>query len=310
MLHKIGMDYTDILKERKNKRDLPFVLRLKKKIDIEKVQTQLANLLSEVDKTQGDYRFDRASTEHNYDLSNKEGKNFVSNYSEIYKTYAKIGFQSLSDEALELGKTISKTVDQYTPYERAKGMIHTDSIFYHPYYDERNYNKKTEFYSGYIGEFLDSFKDDVCRSAAVCLQPGKFLTPHFDIGPEFVVRLQIPIYTNKEAVMGFRKDKDTWHEFHLPADGSIYFVNSGWEHYAVNNGIENRYNIRVCLNGQLELEDAEEVLPTSIFSHEIFSHRPESGSYFGKNNNNIVDVALTELGMNATEYSKYASTKV
>jgi len=309
MKHEIGMDYSDILATRKGKRDLPFVLKLKKKIDIDAAKQQLDVYLNQLadDKT---FKYDKASTEHNYDLANTKGENFVANYEDIYKTYAKIGFQSLTDDALRVAANIKRKVEEYTPYERAKGMRHTSSANYHPYYDERNYTKPTEFYDGYFGEFLDSFKDEACRSAIVTLEPGKFLSPHFDIGPEYVLRLQIPLITNTAAVMGFRKDADTWHEYHIPADGSIYCVNSGWEHYAVNNGFDNRYNLRVCLNGQLELADAEEVIPTQVFSHEVFSMRPESGSYYGTNDNNLMSSALTELGMNSEYYTKYAAAKV
>ena len=309
MKHEIGMDYSDILATRKGKRDLPFVLKLKKKIDIDAAKDQLDVYLNQLadDKT---FKYDKASTEHNYDLANTKGENFVANYEDIYKTYAKIGFQSLTNDALRVAANIKRKVEEYTPYERAKGMRHTSSANYHPYYDERNYTKPTEFYDGYFGEFLDSFKDEACRSAIVTLEPGKFLSPHFDIGPEYVLRLQIPLITNTAAVMGFRKDTDTWHEYHLPADGSIYCVNSGWEHYAVNNGFDNRYNLRVCLNGQLELADAEEVIPTQVFSHEVFSMRPESGSYYGTNDNNLMASALTELGMNSEHYTKYAAAKV
>jgi hypothetical protein len=309
MRHKIGIDYSNIISERKNKRDLPFIVKLKKTIDIVKATSQLEEILSKQSTTEN-FNLDKASSEHNYDLANTKGVNFVSNYKEIYKTYAKIGFQSLTDDALNLASTITKPVEEFTPYERAKGMKHTDSKFYHPYYDERNYTNPTEFCSGYIGDFLNSFKDESCRSAIVTLQPGKFLSPHFDIGPEYVLRLQIPIITNKKAVIGFRKDASTWYEYHIPADGSVYCVNSGWEHYAVNNGDENRYQLRVCLNGQEELDNYEEVLPTSIFSHETFCKRPESGNYFGDNDNNVMASALTELGMDAETYSKYAAAKV
>jgi hypothetical protein len=310
MRHKIGMDYSDIISQRKNKRDLPFILKLKKKLDIVRLQEELTYLLG-VSKNDNNFKYDKASSEHNYNLSNTKGVNFVHNYNEIYKTYAKIGFQSLSDDALELAKTIEKPVESFTPYERAKGMKHTNSVNYHPYYDERNYTKRTEFCTPYINEILDGFGgDEACRAAIVTLEPGKFLSPHFDIGPEFVVRLQIPIITNTEAVMGFRKDSNTWYEYHMPADGTMYFVNSGWEHYAVNNGTENRYQLRICLNGQENLDGAEEFLPTRIFSHETFCKRPESGNYFGNNDNNIMSSALTELGMDSENYKKYASAKV
>lgn len=309
MRHKIGIDYSEIVSNRKHKRDIPFIVKLKKTIDLDKARTQLDGLLAQIADADT-FKFDKASSEHNYDLANTKGVNFVSNYAEIYKTYARIGFQSLTDDALEVATGISKKVEEYTPYERAKGMKHTSSKFYHPYYDERNYTKPTEFHNGYIGEFLDSFKDESCRSAVVTLQPGKFLSPHFDIGPEYVLRLQIPIITNEHAVIGFRKDENTWYEYYLPADGSIYCVNSGWEHYAVNNGNENRYQIRVCLNGQEELDGCEEVLPSSIFSHEVFCKRPESGNYFGQNDNNIMSTALTELGLSAEEYAKFAAARI
>jgi Aspartyl/Asparaginyl beta-hydroxylase len=309
MKHKIGMDYTEILATRKDKRDLPFVMRLRKRIDLNKMLEQLQSWLKDSDQ---DHCFtqDRASSEHNYDLSNRQGVNFVANYQEIYKTYAKIGLQSLTDDATNLASILDRKVDDFNPYERAKGMRHTSSAAYHPLYDERNYTKPTEFYTGYVKELLDSFCDEPCRSAIVTLEPGKFLSPHFDIGPEYVTRLQIPLVTNTQAVMGFRKDKHSWYEYHLPADGSIYFVNSGWEHYAVNNGNSNRYNLRVCLNGQLELEHAETVLPTSIIGHEAFCTRPESGNYFGKNDHNIMATALTELGLDADTYIRYAAAKV
>jgi hypothetical protein len=310
MEHKIGTDYTEVLKSRKNKRDLPFILKLKKKLDIDRLRSELVYLLN-LSKNDTSFTYDKASSEHNYNLANTKGVNFVHNYNEIYKTYAKIGFQSLTDEALNLAKTIEKNVESFTPYERAKGMKNTGSVYYHPFYDERNYTKRTEFCTPYINEILDGFGSDVsCRSAIVTLEPGKFLSPHFDIGPEYVVRLQIPIITNTEAVMGFRKDNDTWYEYHMPADGTMYFVNSGWEHYAVNNGTENRYQLRICLHGQESLEGAEELLPTRIFSHDTFSKRPESGNYFGENDNNLMAKAMTELGMDAENYSKYASAKI
>ena len=310
MKHIIGTDYTDIIKLAKNKRDLPFVLKLKNKLDIDKLQQELAYLLN-LSKNDSSFKYDKASSEHNYNLANTKGVNFVHNYNDIYKTYAKIGFQSLTDEALSLSKTIAKPVESFTPYERTKGMKRTNSADYHPYYDERNYTKRTEFCTPYINEILDGFgSDESCRSAIVTLEPGKFLSPHFDIGPEYVLRLQIPIITNESAVMGFRKDPNTWYEYHFPADGSMYFVNSGWEHYAVNNGNENRYQLRICLTGQESLEGAEEFLPTSIFSHGVFCKRPESGEYYGVNDNNIMAIAMTELGMSADEYAKYAAAKL
>lgn len=310
-MHKIGIDYTEIFKNRKKKRDYPYVGKLSKTINIEKIQKTVNEVLDENKNRMVGFSRDTdlASTEHNYALSNKDGNSFVPNYDEIYKYYASIGFQSLSDDAMEKCSHITREANSFTPFERQRGVRLTSSSSYHPIYDERNYTKPTKFNKGEITKLLDGFIAEPCRSALVVLHPGKFLAPHYDCGPEIVARLQIPIFTNPDAVIGFKHGNE-WHEYHLPADGSIFFLNSGYEHYAVNNGTESRYQIRVCLNGQEDLAGMEEVLPTKIMSHEEFAKRPESGSYYGKNENNLGEAALTEIGMNKEKYNSHSKTKL
>lgn len=307
--HKIGINYVDIIKTRKNKRNLPLIGKLNFTINIDKAIDQLQSILEineQVDFVKSGK--DKASNEHNYNLPKKDGSNFVNNYDEIYKIYAAIGLQSLSDEAIIHAKNTLKKVNDFSPFERSKGMRDTSSKYYHSHYDERNYTKLTNYCTGYFKTILNMFNDEPCRSGIVCLHPSKFLAPHFDIGPEFVSRIQIPLITNPNAVIGLRNpnNKNEWYEYHLPANGSIYFINSGWEHYAVNNGSQSRYQIRICLNGQLSLTNMTEVNPNSIFSDQEFSTRIESGQYYGSNKNNIGSSALTELNLNPNQYTKKA----
>lgn len=203
-------------------------------------------------------------------------------------------------------------MDDLSPYDRARGMRDTGSKFYHPHYDERNYTKPTEYYNGYFKTVLDSFPDEVCRSGTVCLHPGKFLSAHFDIGPEYVTRLQIPIITNKKSILGFRSknDKNTWEIYHLPADGSVYFVNAAYEHFAINEGDESRYQIRVCLNGQNSLDGLKDVQPNYTMSNKEVESKPYSNVNTDLNNDNITGISLKELDGLDKNYSKFSNVNI
>ena len=62
--------------------------------------------------------------------------------------------------------------------------------------------------------------------------------------------------------------------------------------------------VSTCLLARKFLE------PNKIFSHQVFSKRPESGSYYGSNDNNLMSKAMTELGLEPENYSKYAGAKI
>ena len=302
-MHTIGKNYREIVKSRKNKHKLPLIGRLKKTIDLEKALPQIKSLIENNDEKikSGLLELDPSASEHTYDLKNTKGEEFIKNYEEVYKKYSVIGFQELTDEAKTLGSRLSKKVSDFTPLQRLKGMTDTSSEYYHPFYDERNYTKPTVYCTDYVDEFLHSFKSVSCRSAVVALHPGRFITKHFDIGAEYITRLQIPIITNKDAVIGVKTDGG-WNEYHLPADGSIFFINAGVEHYAINNGNEIRYQLRVCLESQEDLEDIEDFTPTRVVSNEEFEYHPCSGNdkYF----TNITKQSLNEFHLEKSGKAK------
>jgi hypothetical protein len=302
-MHYIGKNYKEIVKSRKNKHKLPLLGRLKKTIDLEKALPQIKSLIENNDEKikSGLLELDPSATEHTYDLKNTKGEEFIKNYEEVYKKYSVIGFQELTDEAKTFGSRLSKKVSDFTPLQRLKGMTDTSSEYYHPFYDERNYTKPTVHCTDYVDEFLHSFKSVSCRSAVVALHPGRFITKHFDIGAEYITRLQIPIITNKDAVIGVKTDGG-WNEYHLPADGSIFFINAGVEHYAINNGDEIRYQLRVCLESQEDLEDIEDFRPTRFVSNEEFEYHPCSGN--DKYYTNITKQSLNEFHLEKSGKAK------
>jgi hypothetical protein len=273
--HKIGIDYSEILTQRKTKRDLPLVARLHRRVNISALQKEISGLLElkQQSKDQGFATFDPASSEHNYHLKTVRGDSFIRNYDEFYQQYSTIGFQELSDEARLCAEKLNYSPSDLSPVVRLKGMKNTNFAKYHPHYDERNYTKPTRFFTGEVASVLNDFRAEVCRSALVCLRPGQFISSHFDIGPEYITRTMIPIFTNPSAVVGVRSGGG-YYEFHLPADGGIYLINSGHEHYAINSGDQSRFQIRVCLNGQEDIDQLTEMEPVRFISDSDFSAHP------------------------------------
>jgi aspartyl/asparaginyl beta-hydroxylase (cupin superfamily) len=58
--------------------------------------------------------------------------------------------------------------------------------------------------------------------------------------------------------MGFMKNGEE-HRFHLPADGSVYFFNSGIKHWVENNSSEDRIHLIVDTHGQEDLVNLQKV---------------------------------------------------
>lgn len=259
MQHKIGNDYTEIVKQRKGRKDYPPIIKLNLKVDGQR----LLNEINSIDLS----KLDKNTSETQYRLNKLNGEKFVDGYEEFIQNYSKITFHKMTDEAIVLVNKLP-SIEKYGPRERIKGMLNTSSEFYHPNYDERNYTIYTEFATGYIKEVLEMFKAQTCRAAIVVLETGQKLSRHVDVGPEHIIRCHIPLITNENACMGF-KINGKWEEYHMPADGSIYAVNSGLEHYAYNWGAK-RTHMRICLMSQEDTENYEELKPIKVLDNQQY----------------------------------------
>lgn len=268
LLHKIGFDYTDILKTRKAKRDLPLMGKLPIRYDLSRLRQEVLEQLNQNQSSidSSPFAADPASSEHNYHLKNTRNESFIKNYDEFYRQYSLVGYQELTDEARALAEKCQTPAGDISPVQRLKGMVKTGLPSYHPHYDERNYTKPTKYMTGYVKEILNSFRAQSCRSAIVVLNPGQSISPHFDIGPEFITRLHLPIFSNPGATFGVRGPDGDWYEYRFVDDGSLYFLNAGFEHYARNDGSEPRMQIRICLNGQEDLDGLEALTPVKKMS--------------------------------------------
>lgn len=123
---------------------------------------------------------------------------------------------------------------------------------YIPEADEYNYTHRNEHVKGVFEEILDSFKSQVTRVRLAVIMPGFAIKPHVDYDPSYITRYHIPIFTNEQVIFGY-STKDGAHEYTMPADGSVYFFNSGLLHWVANNGTEPRLHMIVDTNGQDDL---------------------------------------------------------
>lgn len=148
------------------------------------------------------------------------------------------------------------TLKNTTIFERTKRLNPSDPR-YLPEADERNYGMKNELATGLVGELLDSFKSPLARVRFAYLAPGFQIKPHVDYDPSYIVRFHIPLITNKQCTLG-ASVKNEKKEVHLPADGNIYFLNTGYKHWAANNSSDPRIHLIVDVQNQDDLHDLAE----------------------------------------------------
>lgn len=234
----------------KNRKDFPFCMR--KRVDnFSEIEKQVRSLIGVKEASSNDTHF--------IDMKNNK-ENFVTSAESLHDTYSVVPFHTLSDSAVEEISRIDHEPST-NPVERLRGMKTYEYPYYHPIFDERRYTKKTEYCVGPIEEFLYSFPNPPCRCSLVRMTPGNYLSPHVDMDITFASRFQVPVISDMKTEMGFRRTrKDEWDVF-LFEPGHIYFVNSAYEHYVKNFGTEDRYNLRVCLEGQESFVGFTEVAP-------------------------------------------------
>lgn len=124
-------------------------------------------------------------------------------------------------------------------------------------FDERNYDTLQDWVKGtYFEEVLNSFTGQALRVRILKMNEGAVILPHIDYNTTYNVRIHIPIYTNPWATFGIKRKTGDVEFQHMPADGSAWFINQGWEHSAWNFGKTPRVHIIFALNDQTDIEDA------------------------------------------------------
>lgn len=143
-------------------------------------------------------------------------------------------------------------------FKRTK-RLNPNSTVYSPEADELNYGVRNRYAEGMLGEILDKFKGKVTRARLACLKAGFTISPHVDYDPSYITRLHIPLITNNNVKMYIQRGTDIA-EYTMPADGRIYFFNSGLKHWVKNNSTQDRLHLIVDVHGQEDLMDLEEII--------------------------------------------------
>ena len=111
-----------------------------------------------------------------------------------------------------------------------------------------------EFKDTYFEEALSGhFSAPVCRARLHFLAPGMSLQPHIDYDPSYGVRIVCPISGTDECINQFWVNGE-YKEYNLPADGRVWFLNTGFKHGVVNNGTEPRIALLATLKSQEDIE--------------------------------------------------------
>lgn len=123
-----------------------------------------------------------------------------------------------------------------------------------PHADERWYRKFKDDLPPYLREVLTYFPN-FHRSRFALLAPYNQVKPHIDYDTTYGIRLHIALETNEECYNGGWDKDGNEIKYHIPADGSVWFINPGVRHYAVNGGSTPRNHLIISLDSQLILEE-------------------------------------------------------
>lgn len=156
-------------------------------------------------------------------------------------------------------KSEGEVTFEYTNIFKRTRRLNPNKSDYLPQADELNYGVRNKLVTGELEKILDMFTSKITRVRLAYLKDHFDIKPHVDYDPSYVVRYHIPLITNSEVKM-FMERNNNVAEMHLPADGKVYFFNSGLKHWVENNGNEGRVHLIVDVHGQSELDHLVEII--------------------------------------------------
>lgn len=108
---------------------------------------------------------------------------------------------------------------------------------------EKDFNVKTEIFTGYIAEILSRFMSPLTKTRLLCLKPKGMIAPHVDF----------PYYEQIRVHACIESNDNTWWEvdgerFQIPCDGNFYWFDTGKYHAVWNDGKTDRTVLSVNLS--------------------------------------------------------------
>lgn len=124
-----------------------------------------------------------------------------------------------------------------------------------PAMNEHNWHHPLECYKDtYIKQAIESqFKSTPIRVRLTRIRAGQYLTPHIDYDPSYAVRIIVPISGTfgVDNLFWVGKEKKV---VNMVADGSAYFINTGYMHSVEHNGPEDRVVLMFSLPTQEDIQ--------------------------------------------------------
>lgn len=121
--------------------------------------------------------------------------------------------------------------------------------------DGRCYSKFKDDLLPYTREVLNMFQPGLSRTMFSKIKPESDIKPHIDHDALLSVRYHIALETNPDSYLCYIKD-GTPHKVHIPADGSVWFLNPGITHWAENNGKIDRTHLIINMENQRLYHDS------------------------------------------------------
>ena len=119
--------------------------------------------------------------------------------------------------------------------------------------DERWYRKMKDDVPNYLREVLSNFQG-AHRTRFANLAPYSEVKPHIDYDTLYGIRIHIALETNDECFNGGWDKDGNEVRTHIPADGSVWFINPGVRHYAINGGKTPRNHLIISIDSQEHID--------------------------------------------------------
>ena len=220
-----------------------------------------------------DYQFDivRLKEELAQFAGDKIWDGLGSDYAHMCETHTKLPKMFFKKEELDAVDSVCELDWEHTSYqqlsltefdedydlsqrtEKSGSAWDTRVAKHDPKADERWYRKIKDDVPAYLTEILQSFPG-VHRTRFAKLAAHSTVKPHIDYDTLYGVRLHIALDTNDECFNGGWTEDGEEVKFHIPADGSVWFINPGVKHYAVNSGDTARNHLIISMDSQEVLD--------------------------------------------------------
>lgn len=241
-----------------NRKRMPAIVRLPESFHVD-----VAQLLRELQETglhdpdrYVDIKYSSHSAQEQFLVGNHFGKEAFFKegdaprlegdaYKQLYFTEMDPAFKKTASEKLEQSGN--------TTLSRSRRLI-PGSKHYVPEVDELNYNIINDKATPVVRSVMDMFKARKTRVRLAAIAPGFNIKKHIDYDPTYICRYHVPLVTNERAILGAINYSGAEKEVSLPADGRVYFLNSGRIHWVRNDSDRWRIHLIVDCHGQEDLE--------------------------------------------------------